>query len=45
MVTGLRLGANTLFADSNGAATAGRPQTVTLMNHPVTGPIFSGPQQ
>ena len=45
MVTGLRLGANTLFADSNGRGN-GRPTArLTLTNHPVTGPIFSGPQQ
>jgi hypothetical protein len=45
MVDGLHLGANTLFADSNGQG-KGRPQaSLTLVNHPVTGPIFSGPQQ
>ena len=45
MVTGLRLGANTLFVDSNGRGN-GRPTAqLTLTNHPVTGPIFSGPQQ
>ena len=45
MVRGLHLGANTLFADSNGRGN-GRPTALlTLVNHPVTGPIFSGPQQ
>ena len=45
MVTGLRLGANTLVAESNGRG-KGRPVAeLTLLNHPVTGPIFSGPQQ
>ena len=45
MVTGLRLGDNTLHADSNGLG-KGRPTAdLTLKNHPVTGPIFSGPQQ
>jgi hypothetical protein len=45
MVSGLGLGANTLFADSNGRG-KGRPTgSLTLVNHPVTGPIFSGPQQ
>jgi hypothetical protein len=45
MVTGLRLGENTLFVDSNGRG-HGRPTaSLTLVNHPVTGPIFSGPQQ
>ena len=45
MVTGLRLGANTLVAESNGRG-KGRPTAeLTVVNHPVTGPIFSGPQQ
>jgi Tannase-like family of unknown function (DUF6351) len=45
MVTGLGLGENTLFADSNGRG-QGRPTaSLTLVNHPTTGPIFSGPQQ
>jgi Tannase-like family of unknown function (DUF6351) len=45
MVAGMPLGANTLFADSNGRGN-GRPTAeLTLVNHPVTGPIFSGPQQ
>ncbi len=45
MVTGLRLGANTLFVDSNGRGNGRPTASVTLTNHPVTGPIFSGPQQ
>jgi len=45
MVDGLELGANELFVDSNGRG-HGRPEaSLTLVNHPVTGPIFSGPQQ
>jgi hypothetical protein len=45
MVTGLRLGENTLVAESNGRGN-GRPiAELTLLNHLVTGPIFSGPQQ
>jgi hypothetical protein len=45
MVTGLDLGANTLSARSNGHG-KGRPRArLTLVNHSVTGPIFSGPQQ
>ena len=45
MVSGLRLGANTLSADSNGRG-RGRPTaSLTLVNHLTTGPIFSGPQQ
>jgi hypothetical protein len=45
MVTGLNLGANTLSTRSNGRGN-GRPRArLTLVNHSVTGPIFSGPQQ
>ncbi len=45
MVNGMHLGANTLFADSNGRG-KGRPTAeLQLVNYPVTGPIFSGPQQ
>jgi hypothetical protein len=45
MVTGLQLGANQLVAESNGRG-KGRPVAeLTVTNHPVTGPIFSGPQQ
>ncbi|HMB18344.1 MAG TPA: DUF6351 family protein [Gaiellaceae bacterium] len=45
MVSGMDLGANRLFADSNGQG-KGRPTAeLTLVNHPKTGPIFSGPQQ
>jgi hypothetical protein len=44
LVTGLRLGANSVVAESNGHG-HGRPSArLTLVNHPVTGPIFSGPQ-
>ena len=45
LVTGLELGENELHVDSNGQG-KGRPTAdLTLVNHPVTGPIFSGPQQ
>ena len=45
MINGLQLGNNTLTAESNGRG-EGRPTaSLTLVNHPVTGPIFSGPQQ
>lgn len=39
-VSGMKMGANTLVADSGGT-----PTTVTLTNFPITGPMFSGPQQ
>jgi hypothetical protein len=43
LVTGLADGANTLAVE----ATAGgrHPAELTLVNHPIGGPIFSGPQQ
>jgi hypothetical protein len=45
LVTGLRLGANSVVAVANGHG-HGRPSAhLTLVNHPITGPIFSGPQQ
>ena len=50
VVGGLRLGANTLQVAyrSVGGRTPGRvslgPGAVQLVNHPVTGPVFSGPQ-
>ena len=46
LVDGLDLGANVLRAAPNGRG-RGRPAaaTVTLVNHPISGPIFSGPQQ
>ena len=40
VVTGLKVGDNTLFADAGGDAT-----TVTLTNYPIAGPVFSGPHQ
>lgn len=44
LVSGLRIGPNVLAAYANGAS--GRPVTqITLTNHPVAGPIFSGPHQ
>jgi Tannase-like family of unknown function (DUF6351) len=43
LVTGLELGANSLVATAQDHG--GRRARLTLVNHPVTGPIFSGPQQ
>ena len=41
LVTGLALGSNTLTASA-----AKRPSPkVTVVNHPITGPLFSGPQE
>jgi hypothetical protein len=45
LVTGLMLGENEIFADSNGIG-KGRPTaSLTVINHPITGPIISGPHQ
>jgi Tannase-like family of unknown function (DUF6351) len=44
LVTGLELGANSLTATAKTHG-KGRRTRLTLVNHPVTGPIFSGPQQ
>jgi hypothetical protein len=41
VVTGLKIGANQLVAESTGGAR----RELTLTNHPVTGPVFSGPQE
>ena len=40
LLSGLRLGENTLSASAPGSATA----RSTLVNHPNSGPVFSGPQ-
>src|SRR2546425_358705 len=42
LVTGLKLGKNSLEASVRGH---GRLERLVLTNHPITGPIFSGPQQ
>ncbi|HEU0224867.1 MAG TPA: DUF6351 family protein [Steroidobacteraceae bacterium] len=46
VVDGLALGANSLRVKANGEG-RGRPAPVdmTLTNHPITGPVFSGPHQ
>jgi hypothetical protein len=41
-VTGLRSGTNLLSATTRGVPL---PATLTVVNHPVTGPILSGPQE
>ena len=41
LVDGLRLGRNTVAAYAPGAT----PVTVRLVNHPIEGPVFSGPHQ
>src|SRR5690242_21410637 len=45
LVTGLALGENEISVQSNGNGN-GRPSaSLTVVNHPITGPIFSGPQE
>jgi hypothetical protein len=41
LVSGLVNGSNSLVATGSGKATA----KLTLVNHPITGPVFSGPQE
>lgn len=43
VVSGLRAGSNTLEVSAPGAS-AGAAR-LTLMNHPITGPVFSGPHE
>ena len=42
VIDGLEMGENSLELRHRGA---GRVQQIALVNHPITGPIFSGPQQ
>ena len=41
LVTGLTMGPNTLAATGSNKASA----KLTVVNHPITGPVFSGPQE
>jgi hypothetical protein len=45
VVDGLTDGHNTLTVEPAGGGRRPRPADVTLVNHPISGPIFSGPQQ
>jgi Tannase-like family of unknown function (DUF6351) len=45
LVTGLKLGANALEAFTNPTGNGQAAARLTLVNHPITGPIFSGPRQ
>lgn len=44
LVTGLRLGVNTLTATADGSA-GSRRAVLNVRNHPITGPVISGPHQ
>jgi hypothetical protein len=48
LVDGLALGRNEIVARANGAGKGtppGRSATLEVVNHPLSGPLFSGPQQ
>ncbi len=45
LVDGLTLGTNTVAATARGRVEGRRDASVTLVDFPVSGPIFSGPQQ
>src|SRR5262245_51347528 len=45
LVEGLEDGDNTLTVNAEGANPRGSQSRLTLTNHPIGGPIFSGPQQ
>ena len=45
LVDGLVVGSNKLTAKAAGRGARPRGASVTLVNHPIGGPIFSGPQQ
>jgi len=45
LVDGLADGRNTITVKATGRGHTPRPESLTLVNHPIAGPIFSGPQQ
>jgi hypothetical protein len=46
VVDGLDLGANTVIVEQHGNGLGlPEPAVLTLVNHPITGPVFSGPHQ
>ena len=48
LVDGLALGENEIVARANGngkGTPPGRSATLRVVNHPLSGPLFSGPQQ
>lgn len=45
LVTGLRLGANEIVADANGQGNGRPTASLTVTNHPLTGPVISGPHE
>ena len=45
LVTGLREGSNVIRAEHSGRSDRGASARLVVVNHPITGPVFSGPQQ
>lgn len=45
LVSGMALGDNALAVRANGQGNGRPPATLTLTNHPIQGPVFSGPHQ
>ncbi len=45
LVTGIPEGRSTLTVESTARGRRPRPARLTIVNHPISGPIFSGPQQ
>ncbi len=45
LVTGLREGSNVVRAEHGGGFGRGGSARLVVVNHPITGPVFSGPQQ
>src|SRR5207302_9994220 len=45
LVTGLKLGANEISADSNDSGNRRPTSLLAVTNYPITGPVFSGPHE
>ncbi len=45
LVKGLRSGPNVVTAEESGRFDRGRAARLVVVDHPITGPVFSGPQQ
>ena len=45
LVRGLRAGVNEIAADANGNGNGRPAASLAIINHPITGPVFSGPHE
>ena len=45
LVNGLAIGANEIAVQANGNGKGRASASLTVVNHPITGPVFSGPQE